>query len=131
MFAGSPQINFSDVLLHDRQECHINRPFRDAQDRIDCSRNTRVALHVPSSHELGSIDTIPVIESVRDLQRQRVMEQTCENMVAQRKPGHPSNHAERTSQCQEVCALGSNKPGCRVIQDGLQTGFCLTIVSCL
>ena len=26
--------SFNDVVLRDCQECHINRPYRDAQDRL-------------------------------------------------------------------------------------------------
>ena len=31
---GCPRSSFNDVVLRDCQQCHINRPFRDAQDRL-------------------------------------------------------------------------------------------------
>ena len=38
---GGPRSSFNDVALRDCQNCRINRPYRDAQNRL--------ALNVPNS----------------------------------------------------------------------------------
>jgi len=51
---GRPRSSFNDVALHDCQNCRINRPYRDAQDRLALERQELSGTYL-AHHELESV----------------------------------------------------------------------------